>query len=581
MLIRLLGGALRRQEPVAADVAAALKRADDDESAGRLDQAAAAYRAALTADPGNAICWNNLGWVLQRLERFDDALEAYQQAVALDPALIIARNNVGTIYRLRGELDAARAEYETALQTSPRDAMTHLNLGTVFLKQAEAESALTHFREAVSCAPQMEEAFRALLLALNFLPGVDPAEAYAHYRAWGARCAARIRPRRRESAALPGPDRHPERRLRIGYVSPDFRQHAMAGFIEQALANHDAATVDVFCYDNSPASDAVTARLRGYRTTWRAIRQLDDAAAAALVERDRIDILVDLAGHTVGERLEMFASRPAPVQASLLGYLNTTGLEAIDYRICDVWSDPPGVAERFHVERLWRLPGSFWCFLPPADAPAVAALPALAANHITFGSFNNFSKLNHSVTSAWAELLRRVTGSRLIVAAVPDGACRERFLQRFASSGIDPSRIELVGRQPQAAFRELHNRADIALDPFPYAGGATSCESLWMGVPVVTLAGTFGFARSGASILQSLGLEELVAEDIEEYVNCAAHLAGNLPALQQLRSNMRERICRSELADGPRFAAKLETAYRGMWREHCGMMGVEAVKPGR
>ena len=581
MLIKLLGGALRRQEPAAADVAAALQRADDEESAGRLEQAVAAYRAALAADPGNAIGWNNLGWVLQRLERLDDALESYQQAVALVPDLIVARNNVGTIFRLRGDLDAARAEYESALQAAPRDALTHLNLGTVLLKQAEAEGALAHFREAVSCAPQMEDAHRALLLALNFLPGVEPAEAYAHYRAWGARCAARIRPHLRETAPRSGTDRDPERRLRIGYVSPDFRQHAMAGFIEQALANHGVTIVDVFCYDNSPASDAVTARMKAYGATWRAIRQLDDAAAAALIERDHIDILVDLAGHTVGERLELFARRPAPVQASLLGYLNTTGLEAIDYRICDLWSDPPGVAERFHVERLWRVPGSFWCFLPPADAPAVSMLPALAARHITCCSFNNFTKLNHSVTAAWAALLSRCPGSRLIVAAVPEGASRERFLQRFVSSGVDPSRIELMGRLPQAAFRELHHRVDIALDPFPYAGGATSCESLWMGVPVVTLAGSFGFARSGASILQCLGLDRLVTEEVGEYVDCAARLAGDLVALQAMRAGMRERILASELADGPRFAAKLEDAYRGMWRDHCGMMRAETSQPGR
>jgi predicted O-linked N-acetylglucosamine transferase (SPINDLY family) len=315
----------------------------------------------------------------------------------------------------------------------------------------------------------------------------------------------------------------------------------------------------------------MTARMQGYAALWRNIRGVDDDTAADLVEQDRIDILVDLAGHTVGGRLELFARRPAPVQISLLGYLNTTGLDAMDYRISDVTADPPGVAERYHVERMLRLPGSFWCFRPPDDAPDVTPAPAIGAGHVTFGSFNNFAKLNHAVTDAWSSILHRCPDARLLVTATPEGEARARFLQRFAAHGVGAARIELIGRVRLAEFRALHGRVDIALDPFPYAGGATSCESLWMGVPVVTLAGTFGFARSGASLLNALQLDELVSENAGEYVECATHLAADHSRLQDLRRSLRGRMQDSELTDGVRFAAKLEAAYRGVWHDWCGV----------
>jgi predicted O-linked N-acetylglucosamine transferase (SPINDLY family) len=565
VLIRLIGRALRRRDSTNGAGAVALQRADGFETAGTLEQAVEAYREALALDPGNAVGWNNLGWTLQRLERLEEAQDAYRQALALDPSLVISRNNIGTIHRLRGNLDAALAEYLTALAKAPHDAVTQINLGTVLLKQGEAERALDYFRGSVAMMPQLEEAHRALLLAMNYLPGVDPAEAFAYYRTWGMRCAARVRRRH------PRRDTDPRRRLRVGYVSPDFRNHAMAPFIEQVLANHSASAVEVFCYDNSPAKDAVTARMQGYPALWRDIRGVDDDTAADLVEQDHIDLLVDLAGHTVGGRLELFARRPAPVQISLLGYLNTTGLDAMDYRISDVTADPPGIAERYHVERMLRLPGSFWCFRPPDDAPYVGPAPALAAGRVTFGSFNNFAKLNRAVTDAWSSILHRCPDARLLVAAAPEGEARARFLERFAAHGIEAARIELFGRLRLSEFRALHARVDIALDPFPYAGGATSCESLWMGVPVVTLAGTFGFARSGACLLNALELGELIAENAGEYVECATRLAADHSRLGDLRRSLRGRMQDSELTDGARFAAKLEAAYRGVWHDWCGV----------
>lgn len=567
MLGRLLER-LRGRSP-SIDPAAEIARADRLEAGGRLTEAAAVYRRALAAAPahlsGRAAGWNNLGWVLQRQSLLEEAAEAYARALSIDPALVVARNNLGTIYRLRGDLDAALVEYARANRDQPDDPVTHLNLGTVLLKQGEATLALEHLRLAAQRAPKNGEIQRALVLALNCLPGLDHDAAFAIYRRWGERCTARVGPPRR----FPAHDRNPARRLRIGYVSPDFRTHAVAGFFEPALEHHDRAIVEVFCYDNSPTSDAVTERLKRGNTTWRDIRGQGDETVVGLIAEDRIDVLVDLAGHTIGHRLEVFARRAAPVQASLLGYLNTTGLAAMDWRISDAVCDPPGDTDRWHIEKLWRLEGSFWCWRPPTDAPQVSPLPAASGGAITFGSFNNFTKLNRELTQSWAAVLRALPDSRLLVAAAPAGGTRERFVARFTDAGIDAARLELVERLPEDAFRRLHHRVDVALDAFPYSGGATTCESLWMGVPVLTLAGRMGFERSATGLLTLAGLEDWIARDREDYVALAVAAARDFERLAALRAGMRDRLRASPLADGPNFARRLEAAYRGMWRAWC------------
>lgn len=563
-LLERLRGRSPRVDPVAE-----LARADRLETEGRLSEATAAYRRALAAAPAHlskrAVGWNNLGWVLQRRSLLEEAAEAYSRALSIDPALVVARNNLGTVHRLRGDLDAALVEYARANRDKPDDPVTHMNLGTVLLKQGEATLALEHLRLAAQRAPKNDEIQRALMLALNCLPGLDHDAAFAIYRHWGERCAARVGPAR----GLPSRDRDPARRLRIGYLSPDFRAHAVAGFFEPALEHHDRAAVDVFCYDNSPASDAVTERLKRGNITWRDIRGRGDEAVAGLIAEDRIDVLVDLAGHTSGHRLEVFARRAAPVQASLLGYLNTTGLATMDWRISDAVCDPPGDADRWHIEKLWRLEGSFWCWRLPTDAPEVSPLPARSGGAITFGSFNNFTKLNRELTQCWAAILRALPGSRLLVAGAPAGGTRERFVARFTDAGIDAERLELVERLPVDAFRRLHHRVDVALDTFPYSGGATTCESLWMGVPVLTLAGRMGFERSATGLLTLAGLEDWIARDREDYVARAIAAAGDSVRLAALRAGMRDRLRASPLADEPAFARRLEAAYRGMWRAWC------------
>jgi predicted O-linked N-acetylglucosamine transferase (SPINDLY family) len=559
MLIDLLEGALRRRESISAEVAALLATARRNEAAGATRAAIGNYRELLALDPHNAAGWSNLGWDLQRLGQLDEALVACQQALACDPGLTVARNTIGTIYRSRGQLDAARTEFEAAFTDQPHDAVTRINLGLVLLQQGGAEAALAHFRDAVAESADMEPALRTLLQALRFLP-VDAAETFAFCRAWAARCEARTRRRN------PSRQGDAERRLRVGYLAVDFDGGSLAGFVEALFSSHDTQAIEVFCYANS----RVSAALRSLRPNhWRNIHALDDEQAADLVEQDQIDVLVDLCGHVPDSRLEVFACRAAPVQVSLADARASSGIDAMDYCVTDATIDPPGVAERFHSERIWRLPDVPWCQVPPAGAPEVAPQPALATGHVTFGAFAEFAALNHAVTALWIELLRRCEDARLLVTGAPDGEARRRFAERFAERGVAPSRLEIRGIVAPAERLDLIRRVDITLDPFPASAGREAFYSLWMGVPVVTLAGTSGFARFAAGVLHAAGLDEFVAESPVDYVNIATRLAADRNALERLRASLRERVSQSSLCDAPLLARRLEHAYRAMWREYC------------
>jgi protein O-GlcNAc transferase len=521
-----------------ANVAGAMQRISTGQQAereGRLDDALASYRDGLDEFPDSAELNAMLGNVLRALDRTDEAIAAYRRACELKPGLAAAWYNLALTEHGLGQAVDAERDYREALRLDP---------------------ALVRGHSSLLC-----------LLGMGQAGGRPraPREVFDEHRAWAALHADHFRSERKPFAN----SREPERRLRIGYVSADLRQHATAGFFEPLLLHRDRTMFEAICYDNSAGSDAVKERLRSLADGWREIKELNDATVADMVRSDRIDLLVDLGGHTEGNRLLVFARKPAPVQASLLGYLNTTGLAAIDYRITDAWADPPGEADRCHVEKLWRLPGSFWCFRTPDNAPEVSPLPALDNGYLTFGSFNNFSKLNHALTDSWIELLKRLPEARLLVVGVPEGAARSAFIARFTSAGVAPHRIQLTGHVPLHEYRILYGRVDVALDAFPYAGGATTCEAMWMGIPVVSVAGGFGFAGSGASILNAAGLPDLLAPDPGRYVEIAVALARDTARLATLRAGLRERVRQSALADGPGMARRLETAYRGMWRSWC------------
>jgi len=529
----------------------------------RPEEAERCYRKAISLAPDLALAHCNLGNVLKDLGRQEDALKSFEQALALKPDYAEARLALANVLLEMSRLAEAAQSYRAALALKPDFAEAQSGLGDALLRTGDVEAAEQCYRKALALKPALHNAHWGLLFALNLLPGRNPAEIYAEHRAFAQRFyrPARTRPHGN------GPD--PGRKLRVGYVSGDFRDHPVGQFIAPVLAHHDRGSFEITCYDNSKTPDSVTARLKGHADRWREVFDLTDAALTDLIRRDGIDILVDLSGHTANSRLHAFAYKPAPVQATWLGYLNTTGMREMDYRITDAKASPEGMLDDFHSERLMRLPDSQWCYEAPADCPTVAELPSMRAGHLTFASFSNLAKIGPQVVTLWSRLLARVPDSRLLVAWRGLGSIREEFRTRFTRQGIAPERLELIDRLPFREYLALHGSVDIVLDTFPYTGGTTTCHALWMGVPVVTLTGNTATSRGGASLLNAIGLGELVADTADEYLEIASALAQDRPRLGALRMGMRDRMAASPLMDAERFTSNLEKAYRAMWVSWC------------
>jgi protein O-GlcNAc transferase len=417
------------------------------------------------------------------------------------------------------------------------------------------DECLEATRRARALDPGDGRAASALLMLASYRE-IDLAELSQAHRNWARRFAPGPGAK---SVAPPAAGR----RLRVGYLSADFRSHVCAFFIEPVLRHHDRSAFEVFCYSNHAMVDGVSARLRSLAEHWRDVHALDDDACAAAIRADQLDLLVDLSGHSRGNRLPMLARRVAPVQATYLGYVFTTGVDAIDYRITDRQVDPPGESERYNVEKLVRLPNAYWCFqAPPLAEPG--PLPAQTARHVTFGSLNNFLKVTDATIDLWAGILRAVDRSRLLIASAPFGERCERTLARFEAQGISRERISMFGRLPLEKYAALLRAVDVALDTYPYGGGATTCTTLWMGIPVVSRCGANPASRSGLSLLQQIGHADWVATDEPGYVAIAAGLASDLPRLATLRATLRADVASSPLCDGLRFTRGLEQSYREM-----------------
>lgn len=563
MLGRMLAGLLPLR---ARSAASCYRRATAAREHGDWAQAIGWYRRSLAAEPDHADAHNDLGIALCAVKDYAGARVAFARALALRGGFVQAQVNLGQLLQSEfRDYRQAVKHFRAALVIDPGQGQARDNLALALYERGLVEEAIECLRGAPQLAPEdgLAHAHEFMLFMSNALPQRDLDEWYAEHRLWG----------QRQADALPRYAHAPAdalRRLRIGYVSADLREHATAGFLRPILAGHDREQFDIFCYSNSDEADALTQDMQRQAHCWRAIAGVDDARAAQLVHADAIDILVDLSGHTRGNRLGVFARKPAPVQITYLGYLNTTGMAAMDYRITDANADPPGASDRLHSETLLRLPQTLWCYRPPEDAPSVAS-PAVERNgYITFGSFNHVAKLNNRVLDLWAGLLRRLPTSHLQLMALPDEEAAARIRAVLEKQDIDAARIRTFPRLARGQYWSMFGEVDIALDPFPYTGGATTCDALWMGVPVVTLAGSFGFARSGATILVNAGLADLVAADERRYVDIALRLANDAPALAGLRGGMRERLARSPLLDAPRFVAALERLYREAWRRAVG-----------
>lgn len=529
----------------------------------RLDEALARYEQASRVNPAYAEAWYNMGCVLSAQGKRNEAAACYRQAITLQPGHAAAYNNLGVLLRESGQhLEAIEAS-ERSIALAPDFAEPYVNIGNALPWLGRIDESVQAYRKALALKPDHAVAWSNLLLTLLYDPAHTPQAVYAESLRFGERFEMSLKPAWPRHAN----PRDPERRLKIGYVSADLRDHAMAYFIEPVLANHDRQRFEVYCYHNHPQQDAMTVRLRALADHWRQCERMGDEQLNAQILSDGIDILIDLSGHTAGNRLPVFARKPVPVQATWMGYCGTTGLEAMDYRLTDAYLDPVGMTESLHTETLVRLPASA-TFRPDPTAPEVSALPALEGGGFTFACLNNPSKLNERVVALWAHILKAVSGARMMLGnARPE---QERWLLAlFGKHGVESDRLLMQPRLGMTEYLALHHRIDLGLDPFPYNGGTTTLHSLWMGVPVITLAGGGTVSRVGAAIMGNYGLERFVVNSEAEYAERAIHLAQHLQELSELRHGLRGHIAARSTSEPAGYTRTLEAAYRNMWRDWC------------
>jgi len=528
---------------------------------GRLEEAAEKYQLAIQHRPDFADAYNNLGIVMKDLRRYEEAISCYQNALRYQPDFIQAYNNLGWIMLLQGQSAGAIKYLSHALRLDPNFAQACNNMGIAHSRQGNLTTAQKFYQQALQHQPDFAAAHSNLLFLQSYNLLCKPQEMLAAHQAWDLTHGG-------------GPDRaqtfchavndDPDRRLRIGYVSPDFKHHAVSYFFEPLLKAHDRRQVEVFCYAEVNNPDTVTQRLRDQADHWRSTVGMSDEALARRIHDDRIDLLIDLAGHTAGNRLMAFTYKPAPVQATYLGYFTTTGLATMDYWITDEILTPPDTVE-LAAETLYRLPRCCLAYQAAAEAPEVVE-PDNA--HITFGSFNQLSKMSPGAVAPWSEVLKAVPQSRLLLKTtqLADAAVADRVRQQFSAQDIDPARLLLLSAT--ASYREhmaVYGQVDIALDTVPRTGGSTTADALWMGVPVITLAGERFIERLSASMLHSIDLDELITHSREEYVACASTLAEDHERRRKLRASLRQRMANSPLCNPHRLARALELAYRQMW----------------
>jgi predicted O-linked N-acetylglucosamine transferase (SPINDLY family) len=535
---------------------------------GKTDEAITLFQQALQLEPEYAEAHYNLGTVLQEKNNLDDAIVCFRKAIYVNPRLLVAYNNLGNSVAAQGRLQEAVEIFHQALEISPDSALVLTNLGNVLKDQGKLYEAEASCRRAIEIKPDFFEAYSNFLFYLNYNSSHTAQTIFTEHARLGKQFDTLM-------SSHPGTYRNdcsPGRKLRVGYVSPDFREHSVAYFIEPVIKEHSSGDFEVICYSHSFIQDHVTERIKKYADHWRDITRIEDEIASKLIREDGIDILIDLTGHTGNNRLSLFAQKPAPVQVTWIGYPATTGLSAMDYKIVDENTDPSGTTEQYYTERLLRLPDVFLCYLPDVNSPAVSPLPAFSSGHITFGSFNNFSKISPMVFSMWQTILKEIPTARFVIKAknLSDITVRNSVMSLFRNEGIADERVELLSWTPsRREHLDLYSRIDIALDTFPYHGTATTCEALYMGVPVITLAGDTHASRVGVSLLSNIELKELIANTQEDYIEIAVELARDRERLRSLRRNLRDRMAQSPLTDTRRFTEHLEKCYRDIWIQWC------------
>jgi protein O-GlcNAc transferase len=531
-----------------------------------FERAVASYQAALTLNPNLPDTWYNLGNTLWELGRYHEAVDAQRQAVTFKPDNANAWYNLGTALCNTGAMDDAKAAFRRALELRPDLGEAYTGLASVYHATGLLRESIDCYRRAVQLIGRANVSGN-LLVALHLDPASTPQSLHLEHAEWNQRFA---RPLAAEIQPHPNPP-DANRRIRVGFVSAYLHSRPVGRFLTPLFENHDGDAFDIVCYSDLRHGDATTATLRARCELWRDTETLDDAQLAGQVREDGIDILIDLGMHTRGNRLLTFARKPAPVQVTYLAYCSTTGLETIDYRISDPYLDPTDANQPYYSEKTVRIP-SYWCYPPPEHAPDVNDLPAARNAFITFGCLNDFGKVSDLSLKLWARILSQSPNSRLVLHCF-EGAHRSRIFNILQQSGVDPSRIDFLGMQSPPQYFATYHRIDIALDPTPWCGGTTTCDSLYMGVPVVTLAGPTAISRGGASILGQISHQEWVTHDHAQYVRTALNLAGDLARLAHLRQSLRGEMQSSRLMDGKAFTREFEGALRTMWKTWCGSQG--------
>ena len=477
----------------------------------------------------------------------DKARGHYEQAIS-------AREN--------GDLVESELHYRLALQCDPGSTALHYNLGLLLLEVGDTEGAISGFRRCLELDPDMQVAHSSLLAVLDYSGRMTHAEVFARHVEWAEKYADPLDMGK-------GGVRHSvpkERYLRVGYISGDFCRHVIGRFIEPVLKCHDRSKFRIFCFNSESREDDMTMHLRGIADVWRDVGSMSDEALASQINQDGIHVLVDLSGHSAGNRLLALARKPAPVQMTWMGYLNTTGMKAVDYRISDFQADPSG-AERFYRESLIRLPQPQWCYAPVAGPIVCPPQPVLARPDdlpVRFGCMTRFMKITAEIIGAWISILKAVPGATLRIIDMPRHSRGDDLINRFSSEGL-AERLELLPSLVGEHYWKCISDIDIALDTFPYTGATTTCDCLWMGVPVVTIAGCRGVERSATSLLSAIGLSSLSTQSIDGYVERAVALARDRPLLANLRAGLRDRMLVSPVCAPDIFTRHLEKAYLSAW----------------
>jgi predicted O-linked N-acetylglucosamine transferase (SPINDLY family) len=538
----------------------------------RFAEAVSSARQAIDIKPENADAYFLFGKIFAQQGSLDEAIKHYQQALAIKNDYVEVYNEIGNILLDKGQFTDAVETYRQGLSIRPDSSELHNNLGNVLKAMGCLEESVASFKQALAINPRNALVHSNMLFVLNYFSTISQQEIYRESLQFDRQHGLQVRPDEPQYEN----SLEKQKKLRIGYVSPDFKAHSVAFFIEPVINGHNRNDVEIFCYASVPIPDKVTQRFQAAADHWRSIVNMRDKDVVELIQHDQIDILVDLAGHTA-RNLLIFGYQPAPVQVTWIGYPNTTGMQAIDYRLTDAVADPVGEADKLHSEKLVRLEHGFLCYQAPPTALDIGPLPCRERGYVTFGSFNNMVKTNPEVVKIWAAILQAVPGSRLVLKSsqrITDQPTQDRFLDLFNQQGISQDRIIMHGWMPDLdSHLSLYHEIDIGLDTFPYNGTTTTCEALWKGVPVVTLMGGRHAGRVGASLLHQVGLDELVANSTEEYVRLAKTLANDKVKLAELRKGLRQQMQDSPLMDKESFTKELETAYRNMWIHWCEQQG--------